>query len=134
MIGADEAGDVWRKIDRRLGCDLQPNVSGAQFTVAGGATLTSGIDDWDEPHTVTLASAEDAESRISCLLRYANDVGLFAEEVDPSTGDALGNFPQAFTHIGLVNACLTLQNRLTGREQLSHQRRLPEAAEAGAAA
>ena len=42
------------------------------------------------------------------LLSYGNDVGLFAEEIDPDTGDALGNFPQAFTHVGLINAALTL--------------------------
>jgi len=35
---------------------------------------------------------------------FANDLGLLAEEVDPETGDLLGNFPQAFSHIGMVNA------------------------------
>ena len=37
-------------------------------------------------------------------IAYLNDVGLLAEEVDPDTGELLGNFPQAFSHIGLVNA------------------------------
>jgi GH15 family glucan-1,4-alpha-glucosidase len=36
--------------------------------------------------------------------KYVNDVGLLAEEVDETSGELLGNFPQAFSHIGLVNA------------------------------
>ena len=35
---------------------------------------------------------------------FANDLGLLAEEVDADTGELLGNFPQAFSHVGLVNA------------------------------
>jgi GH15 family glucan-1,4-alpha-glucosidase len=39
---------------------------------------------------------------------HANHVGLFAEQVDAATGEFLGNFPQAFTHIGLINSSLYL--------------------------
>jgi GH15 family glucan-1,4-alpha-glucosidase len=53
-------------------------------------------------------NVEGAARTFERLLAYANDVGLFAEEIDPDTGAALGNFPQAFTHIGLINAALTL--------------------------
>ncbi|MCC7241507.1 MAG: glycoside hydrolase family 15 protein [Acidobacteria bacterium] len=57
-----------------------------------------------------------ARRDFEALCGRANDVGLFAEEYDPDTGAALGNFPQAFTHVGLINAALTLAACEPGRE------------------
>jgi GH15 family glucan-1,4-alpha-glucosidase len=45
------------------------------------------------------------------LLSVCNDVGLLSEEYDPSAGRLLGNFPQAFSHVGLINSALNLSPR-----------------------
>jgi GH15 family glucan-1,4-alpha-glucosidase len=47
---------------------------------------------------------ERARNVFARAVAFVNDVGLLAEEVDPESGELLGNFPQAFSHIGLVNA------------------------------
>lgn len=57
-------------------------------------------------------SREEAERELDATVAYANDVGLFAEEIDARTGRALGNFPQTFTHVGLINAALSLDQRI----------------------
>ena len=58
-------------------------------------------------------------------IAYSNDVGLLAEEVDPESGELLGNFPQAFSHIGLVNAAWAITQA---------RQRAPEAAPVAVAA
>jgi len=56
-------------------------------------------------HALALAGeVERARATFERAIGSVNDIGLLAEEVDPATGELLGNFPQAFSHIGLVNA------------------------------
>ena len=55
---------------------------------------------------------------------FVNDVGLLAEEVDPVSGELLGNFPQAFSHIGLVNAAWAIAEAEAAATRMT---RLPDA-------
>lgn len=58
-----------------------------------------------------LAALGDADGAFELFERataYANDLGLLSEEADPRQGELVGNFPQAFSHIGLVNAAWAL--------------------------
>ncbi len=71
---------------------------------------------------------EEAEEIFSGMVARANDVGLFAEEIDPRSGEFLGNFPQAFTHVGLINSARILGKALAGREGSAPRRRAPEPA------
>jgi GH15 family glucan-1,4-alpha-glucosidase len=55
-----------------------------------------------------LGRLDEARALFERLIGYANDVGLYAEEYDPAARHHLGNFPQAFTHVALINAAVTL--------------------------
>ena len=58
---------------------------------------------------------DEAEALFERLLGLRNDLGLLSEEYDPRTGMLLGNFPQAFTHLALVEAALTLAEHRSPR-------------------
>ncbi len=70
----------------------------------------------------------EAEELLERTLERATPLGLFAEEIEPTTGAHLGNFPQAFSHIGVINAAVSLAQ--VGQEGTVR----PEHAEAASAA
>jgi pentatricopeptide repeat protein len=55
---------------------------------------------------------EEARLIFEKMLSHANHLGLYAEEIGPS-GEALGNFPQAFTHLALISAAFNLDRALS---------------------
>jgi alpha,alpha-trehalase len=54
------------------------------------------------------------------LLTFAGPLGLYSEEVDPQTGRQLGNYPQAYTHVGLINSAVHLQSAEEGTLRKVH--------------
>jgi GH15 family glucan-1,4-alpha-glucosidase len=63
---------------------------------------------WLADNYLLLGRKRDAKRLFHRLKSYANDVGLFAEEYDPKEKRMLGNFPQAFSHVALINTALSL--------------------------
>ena len=76
--------------------------------IPGGEAAFGICNFWLAELLALAGRAEEALAQFERILAYANDLGLFAEEIDPRTGAALGNFPQAFTHVGLISAALAI--------------------------
>ncbi len=53
---------------------------------------------------------------VTHLLAWGNDLGLFAEQIDPASQEQLGNFPQAFSHVALVNAAWRRTDCTSGQD------------------
>lgn len=66
---------------------------------------------WLADNLALLGRADDARRLFESLLDLRNDVGLLAEEYDPAAGRLVGNFPKAFSHVGLVNTARNLSRR-----------------------
>lgn len=56
---------------------------------------------------------EDAVKNLEHFLKFGNHLGLFSEDIDSNDGSQWGNFPQAYTHVGIINAALLIEQRMS---------------------
>jgi GH15 family glucan-1,4-alpha-glucosidase len=109
----DATSERMRKTHKRIQEKLVPR-TGLVYRNENSLELNEGAfalcSFWEVDFLARAGKFQEAREFFEASLRYANDLDLFAEEIDPETGDALGNFPQAFTHLGVINAALSLRD------------------------
>lgn len=84
-----------------------------------GAFVLCGF--WLAEVLALVGRLDEALEVFSAHVDASNHLGLLAEEIDPANGSLLGNFPQAFSHLGLINAALRLDRALRIRDEGSHR-------------
>lgn len=67
---------------------------------------------WHVEALACVGRIEEAQTRFEQLLSYTNHLGLLSEDVEASTGSQWGNFPQAYSHVGLMNAAYRIAKKL----------------------
>ncbi len=67
---------------------------------------------WYAEALACVGRIEEAQEAFEELCSYGNHLGLFAEDIEPKTGSQWGNFPQAYSHVGLVNAAYRINNKI----------------------
>jgi GH15 family glucan-1,4-alpha-glucosidase len=118
-VDADDPRMVgtYRYIERTLSADglLYRYPPGPSYDGVGGTENLFGICSfWLVDYLARLGDLDKATHLFEKLLGCANDVGLYAEELDAKTKAPLGNFPQAFTHVGLITAALAIAQAQRG--------------------
>jgi GH15 family glucan-1,4-alpha-glucosidase len=119
-------------IERRLmrnGFVLRYDTAAANDGLLPGEGAFLPCSFWLADAYVLLGRGDDARKLFERLLSLRNDLGLLSEEYDPRAKRLLGNFPQAFSHIALINTAHNLERVDKPCEQRSGNKSLAEAAE-----
>jgi pentatricopeptide repeat protein len=87
------------------------NVEASPDGLAGKEATFSMCSFWWVEALARAGRLDEARMAFEKMLSYANHVGLYSEEIGP-TGEQLGNFPQAFTHLALISAAFNLDREL----------------------
>ncbi len=74
----------------------------------GGEATFALCSFWLVDNLALQGRADEAQGLFERIVGYANDVGLLAEEIDPASGELLGNYPQGFTHLALIRSALRI--------------------------
>ena len=69
---------------------------------------------WLADALALVGDLEESQRRFERLLQFASPLGLFAEEIHPTTGGLLGNFPQAFSHLAMISAAINIERAREG--------------------
>ena len=117
-VQAIKKGLVTDGFVRRYQTDTDEDVDGLQGT-EGAFLLTSF---WLADNLALLGHHDEAKEMFERLCALCNDVGLLSEEYDPKAERLLGNFPQAFSHVALINTAANLSMAERGPSRLRSRR------------
>jgi alpha,alpha-trehalase len=106
FLPLDLARSTRRRIEQKLGEGALLYRNEEQRKAGEGAFLLCSF--WLVSHLLKEGELNSAEELFQDLLARLSPLGLFSEEIDPASGHFLGNFPQAFSHLGLISAILNL--------------------------
>ena len=120
-VEAIEKGLVTDGFVRRYQTDTDEDVDG--LTGTEGAFLMTSF--WLADNLVLLGRHDEAREMFDRLCGICNDVGLLSEEYDPKAHRLLGNFPQAFSHVSLINTAANLSMGEQGPSMMRSRRYRP---------
>src|SRR4030095_10226648 len=103
----DLARSTREEIERRLAVGPWLYRSERHRAMGEGAFVLCSF--WRIDHLICEGELRRAEALLEEVIAAASPLGLLAEEIDPGSGEFLGNFPQAFSHLGLIASLLNLQ-------------------------